>query len=94
MLRNFGPGIAALAGAGADLDARNKDGFTPLAIAIIEDQYKAAMALIEAGAPIETTVGDAGLTPLMLRRRKEGRRLTLGAGVSRVEKIDPRNPIP
>ncbi len=94
VLRNFGPGIAALAGAGADLDARNKDGFTSLAIAIIEDQYKAAMALIEAGAPIETTVGDAGLTPLMLAAGKEGRRLTLGAGVSRVEKIDPKEPDP
>jgi quinoprotein dehydrogenase-associated probable ABC transporter substrate-binding protein len=94
VLRNFGPGIAALAAAGADLDARNKDGFTPLAIAIIEDQYKAAMALIAAGAPIETPVGDAGLTPLMLAAGKEGRRLTLGAGVSRVEKVDPKEPDP
>ncbi len=94
VLRNFGPGIDALAAAGVDLDARNKDGFTPLAIAIIEDQFKAAMALIGAGASIEAAVGDAGLTPLMLAAGKEGRRLTLGAGVSRVEKIDPKEPDP
>lgn len=94
VLRNFGPGVAILAAAGADLDQRNADGFTPLAIAIIEDQYKAAVALIEAGAPAESTVGDAGLTPLMLAAGKENRRLTLGAGVSRVEKIDPKEPDP
>jgi ankyrin repeat protein len=52
------------------------------------------MALIAAGAPIETPVGDAGLTPLMLAAGKEGRRLTLGAGVSRVEKVDPKEPDP
>lgn len=94
VLRNFAPGIDALAAAGADLDARNKDGFTPLAIAIIEDQYKAAMALIAAGAPIETPVGDAGLTPLMLAAGKVMQRLTLGAGISRVEKVDPKEPDP
>ena len=94
VLRNFGPGITELATAGADLDVRNEEGFTPLAIAIIEDQYKAAMALITAGAPIESAVGDAQLRPLMLAAGKEGRRLTLGAGVSRIEKIDPKEPDP
>jgi ankyrin repeat protein len=52
------------------------------------------MALIAAGAPVESAVGDAGLTPLMLASGKDGRRLTLGAGISRVEKIDPKEPDP
>ncbi len=94
VLRNFGPGITALAAAGADINVRSKESFTPLAIAILEDQYKAAMALIEAGADIELPVGDAGLRPLMLAAGKEGRRLTLGAGISRIEKIDPKEPDP
>ncbi len=63
--------------------------FTPLALAIIEDQYKAAMALIESGAAIETPIGEAKLTPLMLTAGKEANRLTLTAGVSRVEKLNP-----
>ncbi|MEQ1578484.1 MAG: quinoprotein dehydrogenase-associated putative ABC transporter substrate-binding protein [Hyphomicrobium sp.] len=94
VLRNHAPSIAVLAAAGADIEARTKDGFTPLALAIIEDQYKAAMALIEAKAPVETTVGDVKLTALMLAAGKEMRRLTLGAGVSRVEKWDPKDPGP
>ncbi|MFA5950898.1 MAG: quinoprotein dehydrogenase-associated putative ABC transporter substrate-binding protein [Hyphomicrobium sp.] len=92
VLRNHPQTIAALAKRGASLDARTPTGYTPLALAIIEDQYKAAMALIEAGAPVETAVGDARLTPLMLTAGKEARRLSLAAGISRVEKINPLDP--
>lgn len=91
-MRNHPPTIKILADSGANLDALNRDGFTPLAMAIIEDQYKSALALIDSGAPVETAVGDAKLTPLMLAAGKENRRLTLGAGVSRVEKYDPKDP--
>ncbi len=94
VLRNHAPSVAVLVAAGASKDTRTKDGFTPLTLAIIEDQYKAAMALIEANAPVETVVGDAKLTPLMLAAGKEMRRLTLGAGVSRVEKWNPKDPGP
>ncbi|MBR2537060.1 MAG: quinoprotein dehydrogenase-associated putative ABC transporter substrate-binding protein [Hyphomicrobium sp.] len=94
VMRNHPETIMALAAGGAKLDVPNQAGYTPLAIAIIEDQFKSAMALIEAGAPLETAVGPAKLTPLMLVSGKEGNRLTLGAGVSRVEKFNPKDPGP
>jgi len=94
VLRNHPETVSALIAGGAALDALTKDGFTPLALAIIEDHYKSAMALIDGGAPVETAVGDAALTPLMLASGKESRRLTLGAGVSRVEKWNPKDPGP
>ena len=94
VMRDHPDTIKALAAGGAKLDTPNPAGYTPLAIAIIEDQFKSAMALIEAGAPLETAVGPAKLTPLMLVSGKEGNRLTLGAGVSRVEKFNPKDPSP
>ncbi|MGQ0673387.1 MAG: quinoprotein dehydrogenase-associated putative ABC transporter substrate-binding protein [Hyphomicrobium sp.] len=92
VLRNHPHAVTALLGAGAHGDARTRDGFTPLAMAIIEDQYKAAMALIAGQVPVATAVGETSLTPLMLAAGKEERRLTLGAGVSRVEKFNPKDP--
>lgn len=92
VLRNHPPSIDVLLKGGADPDLKTREGYTPLALAIIEDQYKTAMALIKGGAPVETAVGDAKLTPLMLASGKETRRLTLGAGVSRVEKYHPSDP--
>ncbi|MFN0219961.1 MAG: quinoprotein dehydrogenase-associated putative ABC transporter substrate-binding protein [Hyphomicrobium sp.] len=92
VMRNHPETIKALAAGSANLDVPSRDGFTPLAMAIIEDQYKSALALIEAGAQTETAVGQDKLTPLMLTSGKETNRLTLGAGVSRVEKYDPKDP--
>lgn len=92
VLRNNPESVKALAERGTDLSATTPTGYTPLALAIIEDQYKAAMALIEAGAPVDTAVGDTQLTPLMLTAGKEARRLSLAAGVSRVEKLNPQDP--
>jgi ankyrin repeat protein len=92
VLRNHPESVRALAQRGADLSATTPTGYTPLALAIIEDQYKAAMALIEAGAPVDTAVGDTQLTPLMLTAGKEARRLSLAAGISRVEKLNPQDP--
>lgn len=92
VMRNHPETIKALAKGGANLDALSRDGYTPLAMAIIEDQYKSAIALIDADAPVATAVGASKMTPLMLASGKENRRLTLGAGVSRVEKFDPRDP--
>jgi len=92
VLRDHPESITALASRGADLEAKTASGFTPLALAIIEDKYKAAMALIAAGANVETAVGNDKLTPLMLTSGKEARVLSLGAGITRVEKLNPKDP--
>lgn len=92
VLRNHPESIKALASRGAEIEARTSTGFTPLALAIIEDQFKSAYALIEVGAPVDTPVGEAQLTPLMLTAGKEGRLLSLGAGTTRVEKWNPKDP--
>lgn len=92
VLRNHPESIKALAARGAAIEAPTPTGFTPLALAIIEDKYKSAMALIEAGANVDSAVGDANLSPLMLTSGKEARVLSLAAGVSRVEKLNPKDP--
>lgn len=92
VLRNHPESVAVLAQGGADLEKRTPEGVTPLALAIIEDNFKAALAVIEAGASVEARVGDEGLTPIMLASGKEERHLTLGAGVRRIEKWNPKDP--
>ncbi|MES1179699.1 MAG: ankyrin repeat domain-containing protein, partial [Hyphomicrobium sp.] len=63
-------------------------------LAILESKYKAAVALIDAGADVETADGSAKLTPLMLIAGSEDRQLTLSAGISRIEKVNPGDPGP
>lgn len=94
VLRDSPAAVRALAGNGADLELRTPAGVTPLALAILESKYKAAIALIDAGAEVETSDGDAKLTPLMLIAGSEDRELTLGAGVSRIQKVNPGDPGP
>jgi quinoprotein dehydrogenase-associated probable ABC transporter substrate-binding protein len=94
VLRNSPEAIEALGKRGADLEERTPKGFTPLALAILENAYKAAIALIDVGANVETPDGDAKLTPLMLISGTENRELTLGAGVERIEKVNPSDPGP
>jgi hypothetical protein len=60
----------------------------------LENAYKAAIALIDAGANVETPDGDAKLTPLMMISGTENRQMTLGAGIERIEKANPSDPGP
>lgn len=94
VLRNSPEAIKALGQRGADLEELTPKGFTPLALAILENSYKAAIALIDVGANVEKPDGDAKLTPLMLISGTENRQLTLGAGVERIEKVNPSDPGP
>lgn len=84
--------IKLLTERGAKLDELDASGATPLGQAVVEDRYKAAVALIEAGAAVDTPNSAAKLTPLMIAAGKEGRRLTLGAGIDRIEKLNPHDP--
>lgn len=92
VLRNTPDSVKALLENGADGDKKTATGFTPLALAILEDHYKSAIALVEGGVPVDTPIGDAKLTPLMLASGKEGNKLHLGAGKQRIERWNPRDP--
>lgn len=61
--QNAPAAVAALADAGAELDAKDPDGFTPTIFAILSGNFDVAALLIEKGAGID--VADAsGRTPL------------------------------
>jgi ankyrin repeat protein len=51
---------------GADVEKPGEDGYRPLPLAIAEDKYESAKALMEAGAKVDEPSGDDGLTPLMI----------------------------
>lgn len=78
----------------ANLEPIGEGGLTALGLAIVENRYKAAMALIELGAPADTPSGDEKLTPLMLASGTVGHRLSLGASRDRIEKLNPHDPGP
>lgn len=84
--------VRLLAARGADLARKDEQGISPLALAIVEDRFAAAMALIAAGAPLGDPSGPDGLTPLMLAAGKEPLQLTLGAGRRPIEKSRPDYP--
>lgn len=92
IMRDHPGTVSELAKHGADLNALAPGGFTPLSLAIVEDRYKAAIALIAAGAPIEARSGPNELTALMVAAGKEGYRPSLGAGKDRIEKLHPKDP--
>lgn len=66
VLRNHVPSIQLLAERGADLTAEGPNGLMALALAISEGMRWAAKALVEAGAPVNQPIAEAGLTALML----------------------------
>ena len=51
---------------GADVEKPGPEGFRPLAVAIAEDKYEVAKALMEGGADVNVPAGADGLTPLMV----------------------------
>ena len=92
MLRNHPESVKALVSRGANTEELAPNGLTPLALGILENQYKAAYALVESGANVNATVGEDGLTPLMMIAGQDGRQLSLSAGVRRIEKFNPKDP--
>ena len=60
------PTVKALLAKGADIEKPGPEGFRPLAVAIAEDRYEVAKALMEAGANVNVPAGADGLTPLMV----------------------------
>lgn len=58
-------GLSGLLKQGADLETRNESNNTSLHYALVQGRVKAALLLVEAGAPIDAQ-GDTMRTPLML----------------------------
>ena len=76
----------ALISAGADIHARNKDGYTPLHLTAWSDQAETALALVSAGADIHAR-SESGLTPLHMAGEPETALTLISAGA----KIDARD---
>jgi ankyrin repeat protein len=65
-MRDHVASVKVLAEKGADVEEPGPQGFRPLALAIAEQRYEVAKALMEAGADVSIASGADGLTPLML----------------------------
>src|SRR5262249_42470887 len=66
VLRDHVPTVKTLLAHGADIEKPGPEGYRPLAVAISDDRYETAKALIEAGANVNVAAGPDGLTPLMV----------------------------
>jgi ankyrin repeat protein len=65
-MRNHVPTIKALLARKADIEKAGPQGYPPLALAIAEAKYDAAVALLDSGANVNEPVGPDALTPLMV----------------------------
>jgi len=66
VMRDHVPTIKDLVEKGANIEAPGQEGFKPLPLAIAEDKYESAKALLEAGADVNSVSGEDKLTPLMI----------------------------
>ena len=85
---------------GAEIDARNADGFTPL-ISLMDNTFsfheKLTALLIERGANVNASVPDTGLTPLpaaVLRDKSESVKQLIAAGAELDVTLRPENYCP
>lgn len=66
VMRDHVPTVKVLLDNGADINKSGLQGYPPLALAIGENKYEVAKALLEAGADPKAAAGPDGLTPLMI----------------------------
>jgi len=66
VMRDHVPSIKVLLEHGVDIEKPGQEGFRPLPLAIAEDKYEAAKALMEAGADANGLSSADELTPLMI----------------------------
>jgi quinoprotein dehydrogenase-associated probable ABC transporter substrate-binding protein len=86
--RNHVPSVTELVKAGADIERSTPQGYPPLALALEEEKYFAAKALLELGAKPDTPLGPDELTPLMVIASKpqfQKRAQSINQGPSSVE---------